>query len=83
MARPFSSDAAGDGIWARVLFEGGETSRTEVIPQAAQVCEQAHERSDTCTGWARRCLKEGRAGTVTGRIVIDFHLGFVKDFHLT
>jgi hypothetical protein len=80
MARPFSSDAAGDGIWARVLFEGGETSRSEVIPQ---VREQAHERSDTCTGRARRCLKEGRAGTVTGRIVIDFHLGFVKDFHLT
>jgi hypothetical protein len=29
MARPFSSDAAGDGIWARVLFEGGETSLSE------------------------------------------------------
>jgi hypothetical protein len=29
-------------MWARVLFPGGETSRTEVIPQ---VCEQARERS--------------------------------------
>jgi hypothetical protein len=44
MARPFSSDAAGDGICGR---ESSSTrrrdlSRPEVIPQ---VCEQARERS--------------------------------------
>jgi len=68
MARPFSSDAAGDGICGRKSSSRRRDLFSEVIPQ---VCEQARERS-------RTQVKEGRAGTVTGRIVIDFHLGFVK-----